>query len=76
MSKCHEEYEKFEARLVTLYGFANWQVKDTWQAAWNAATENAAKVCEVKADEFHRLYSREADGAVCCAEAIRKEKTE
>ena len=44
--------------------------------AWNAAIEHAAEVCEAKADEFHRLYSREADGAVCCAEAICKEKTE
>ncbi len=40
----------------------------------NLIIEECARVCESKADEFNRLYSREADGAMCCAKVIREMK--
>jgi hypothetical protein len=72
MSKCREA---FKNAFFTEPEHADQAIWLRWKFAWDAATENAAKVCE-------RLISGDgicADDGVWihdCAEAIRKEKTE
>ena len=44
---------------------------DTAKASWNAATENAVRICREQATE-----SECPERAMYCAEAILKEKTE
>ncbi len=43
---------------------------DLVRTAMKRQREIDAGICHAKADEFNRLYSREADGAFCCAIAI------
>lgn len=61
MSKCREAFIKYQGHTPECLP---WEWID-WICAWNAATENAAKVCNFKA------MFKGSD----CAEAIRKEKS-
>lgn len=68
MNKCKEAFER---HLAETGGFVTATRYSYWQAAWNAALEHAANVCDAAA-----FGSSEPMRYMECAEEIRKEKTE
>lgn len=74
MSKAFEQWwEEFTS------AHDEWRFADSdalRKAAWNAATENAASVCDSKETEWDNEDRAQSAAAFHLAEAIRKEKTE
>lgn len=69
MSKCREAFEQHcKERVINPDGDYATDLYFDWQAAWNAATQNAAEICR-----GHQVYSRRT-GTATAAEAIEREQ--
>ena len=57
MSKCREAYESFCEQFEIDQSMQNWC---RWQAAWNAATQNAVEIAAAKVPQLETLVAQQA----------------